>query len=638
MNADPRELMETAERIVERILDAREEGTTLSLEDACTDSDTDLRQQVAELLAGCDRVSGFLQDVALGLIRSGLSPDAVPCPSGFELLDTLGQGGMGVVYRAREMSLLRLVAIKFLLPDRVHQDATACARFLREARALAAVKHDNVVAIYQVNEVEGVPYLVMPLLEGQTLEEFLRAPPRPETCASSKETFSSCSLAAVLRIGREIAAGLAAAHGRGIVHRDVKPQNVWLEGPGRQVKILDFGLARDVAQVTTTTFASGDGAAPAVEPALTGPGQVSGTLPYMSPEQMRGEPVDARSDLFSLGTVLYRMTTGRLPFDSKDPATLYRQVTQEQPPEVRTLNPEVPALLAQLIEQLHAKEPAARPATAAEVVTRMEAIEAAARTRANWFRAALRRRPIQLALVLGVLLALIGGGWALSAWLGSPSSQTREQRGPDRAPPVVHPTPLKMDLDVRAWKAGRLVGEGKRLWDVGVRPLRRGDALRIEATVDRPAYLYLLWFQADGTIVPGYPWQDDDWGKRPAHEEARRELNIPAEATKGFELINKATGVEALVLLGREEPLPADYNLPSFLKAWRRQADVPRDLDEYGFLTDGLADEKKQGSRGFHDALVRVDNPVGVVRDLTRRLFTEHGLTSRSVCFGYRER
>ncbi len=611
MSADRQALDEQVGCIVEAILDARDRGDTLSVADACAGRDPAIRLQVEAILAAYDRVDG--------LLRAPSPPAPVPTPPGFELLDELGRGGMGVVYQAREVSLRRLVAIKFMMPEMARDDTAARGRFLREARALAAVKHDHVVAIHQVGEVEGVPYLVMPLLEGQSLEEYLRAVPRPP-------------LAEVLRIGREIASGLAAAHARELVHRDIKPRNVWLEAsprrqPGEQasprrqpgecrVKLLDFGLARSTEDVPTASYAGSDATTTSSQTAY---GRISGTPPYMSPEQMRGEVVDARSDLFSLGTVLYRMATGRLPFAGPDLAAVYKLVTEHRPPPARTLNPTVPAALSDLIEQLHAKEPSARPASATEVERRLGAIGMPP-----------RRVSRRLVLAAGGLAVLGGGAWALSTFW--------PWRTPESTSALTKSRPLVLDLDVKIWKAGQRVGTGKGLWAPGVMPLRPGDAVRIEATADRPAYLYLLWFQADGSVVPGYPWQNDDWGQRPAHEEAIRELNIPAEANSGFELRNAASGIEAFVLLARDEPLPADFNLRGYLTGWRRQAAVPRDLADYGYLTDGRSDEEKPVSRGFTDAVVRVDNPTGVVCELTRRLYTERGLASRGVCFGYREK
>ncbi|HVK07726.1 MAG TPA: serine/threonine-protein kinase, partial [Gemmataceae bacterium] len=212
------------------------------------------------------------------------TPPARPAPpppkfGTYRSVRELGSGGMGVVYEAEDEWLHRRVALKVLRTD-LPSEQRARDRFLREARAMAAVDDDHVVHIYQVGEQDGRPYMAMQLLEGETLESRLRREPRlpPREAA---------------RIGREIALGLAAAHAKGLVHRDVKPSNVWLEAPTGRVKLLDFGLAllRNGADLTTSGF-------------------VIGTPTYMSPEQARGEDLDGRTDLFSLGAILYQMTTG----------------------------------------------------------------------------------------------------------------------------------------------------------------------------------------------------------------------------------------------------------------------------------------------------------------------------------------
>jgi hypothetical protein len=256
---------------------------------------------------------------------------------GYRVLRVLGSGGMGVVMHAEEINLGRSVALKVVKPTIATSEA-ARQRFLREARSAAAVEHEHVVVIYRVDEANGVPYLVMPYLEGESLNARLyRQAPLP--------------LPEVLRIGREMALGLAAAHQRGLVHRDLKPANVWLEGEAGKVKLLDFGLARPQQDPTP----------------VSEPGAVLGTPAYMAPEQARGEAVDSRADLFSLGCVLYQMTTSRQPFAGKDTLAVLTALALDTPPSVRDLNPAVPEALANLFGKLLAKRPADRPNSAAEV-------------------------------------------------------------------------------------------------------------------------------------------------------------------------------------------------------------------------------------------------------------------------------
>ena len=218
-------------------------------------------------------------------------------------------------------------------------------RFFREARATAAIQHDHIVPIYQVSEERGVPFFAMPLLRGNSLEERLAKEPR-------------LLLAETLRIGREVAEGLAEAHERGLVHRDIKPANIWLEGPGGRVKLLDFGL------VSSTSDGAG----------LTRSGVIVGTPAYMSPEQTSGSPVDHRSDLFSLGCLLYRLATGKPPFSGSDAISTLVAVISSHPSPPLELDPAIPTEFSHLIMELLEKDPANRPHSARAVADELAAI------------------------------------------------------------------------------------------------------------------------------------------------------------------------------------------------------------------------------------------------------------------------
>jgi serine/threonine protein kinase len=296
----------------------------------------------------------------------------------FRLLSLLGQGGMGVVYRAEDTRLQRIVAIKVLRPELANRPEAA-SRFLAEARAMALLKHEHIVTVHHVDQVEGVAVLAMELLEGESLEARLRHGP--------------LTLAEVLRIGREAASGLAAAHDKDLIHRDVKPDNIFLEkvadpaGPGYRVKLLDFGLARVL---------HGD-------QKLTTPGMVVGTPSYMAPEQIDDQPIGTRADLFGLGAVLYRLCTGQLPFHGATMLATLKAVAVAEPVSVRRLQPGVPEPLAALIEQLLCKDPAGRPASARVVVETLAAIER--HDPGAGKLAAPRRWPGWLALTGAVVLA-----------------------------------------------------------------------------------------------------------------------------------------------------------------------------------------------------------------------------------------
>jgi serine/threonine protein kinase len=259
----------------------------------------------------------------------------------YEVLGLLGRGGMGVVLKAFDPALHRLVAIKVLAPE-LATSATARQRFAREARAVAAIVHDHIVAIHAVDSWNGLPYLVMPYVPGRSLQERINAN-------------GPLGVMEVLRIGIQTASGLAAAHARGVIHRDIKPSNILLENGVERVKITDFGLARA-----------------ADDASLTQSGYLAGTPQYMAPEQARGEPIDPRADLFSLGSVLYAACTGRSPFRAETTMGVLRRVCDDTPRPIREVNPDVPDWLAAIIDRLLAKDPADRFATAAEVAELME--------------------------------------------------------------------------------------------------------------------------------------------------------------------------------------------------------------------------------------------------------------------------
>ena len=259
----------------------------------------------------------------------------------YEVAGIIGSGGNGVVLKGFDAGLSRNVAIKLLSP-RLADRAAARRRFSREAQAAAAVMHDNVMAIHAVAETHGLPYLVMPYSRGPSLENRLRSS-------------GPLALEEVLRVGRQVAAGLAAAHAQGLVHRDIKPANILLEEGVERVKITDFGLARAMDDAS-----------------LTRSGVIAGTPQYMSPEQARGEPLDHRADLFSLGCVLYAACAGRSPFRAETSYGVLRKICDSEPRDLRELNPAVPLWLWRLIERLLAKQPDQRFDSAAEVAELLE--------------------------------------------------------------------------------------------------------------------------------------------------------------------------------------------------------------------------------------------------------------------------
>jgi tRNA A-37 threonylcarbamoyl transferase component Bud32 len=264
----------------------------------------------------------------------------------YTVISDIGRGGMGKVYLGRDEQLRRDVAIKVMHAHRA-DNASARQRFLQESRATAAVDHPHIVTIHQVGEHDGLPFIVMQRLQGRTLQEH-------------REEAGRLPLLESLRIAREIATGLAAAHNRNLIHRDIKPANIFLEGPERRVKIIDFGLALDAADTATK---------------LTTDGSIVGTPAYMSPERVNEQTIDAQSDIFSLGVILYEMLSSRLPFEGESLVKTLMAIARGGAEPVHAIAPDVPEAVSDLVMRLIAHDKADRPASAAAVADAIAALE-----------------------------------------------------------------------------------------------------------------------------------------------------------------------------------------------------------------------------------------------------------------------
>ena len=528
----------------------------------------------------------------------------------YRLCKELGRGGMGVVYLAYDERLQRQVALKVMLP-RVAADATARERFLREARAAARISSDHVVSVFEADEIDGTPCIAMQYLEGCSLAQHLA---RQGPLAISE----------VMRIGREAALGLAAAHRLGLVHRDIKPGNLWLEGAtaarcpasatGGRVKVLDFGLARPILDESGAE--------------LTGSGAVVGTPAYMAPEQGMAQPLDGRADLFSLGCVLYRLCTGKLPFDRPSLMATLTAIATEEPTPVQKLNPDVPEALADLIHRLLAKKPEDRPAGASAVAGELARLLAAATgtpelsTTVDYAPALVPKRRWRAAAWAALaLLPLL----ALGAWL------VIRPTAPASAPLPAPAGPIKGSVDLLVY---RIDGTGS---DVLVplshplaMPLRTGDEFKIVAEVDRPAYLYLFWVDENGAGVPVYPWQVGKWGTRPADERPVAALELLAPNGKGFAITGDAKGMETIVMLARSERLAvSDAEVQGWFaglkplpfrgaqaRVWFENFDVLRTDEKRGLKYGGDLSEVG-GPRRLQLALKQKVGPVELARAIS---------------------
>ena len=303
-------------------------------------------QAMDQPTAGAGPTAAFVNDA-----NSDVLPTTI---GGYKVLATIGRGAMGQVYLAEDDRLDRRVAIKVMHPSRA-SDPASCQRFIRESRATAAVEHPHVVTIHQVGEhrqggeQSGLPYIVMQCLHGETLGTY-------------RAKVGRVPLPEALRIGREIAEGLAAAHRRGLVHRDIKPENIILEGPAREVKIIDFGLVCDL------------GDDPSKAP-VTVEGAVLGTPAYMAPERISDHPVDARADLFGLGVMLYELLADRLPFTGTSMMAMLASIAHGSPTPLRSVAPDIPDDVSRLVMQMIAHDPADRPTNAQAVADTIAAIE-----------------------------------------------------------------------------------------------------------------------------------------------------------------------------------------------------------------------------------------------------------------------
>jgi serine/threonine protein kinase len=398
-------------------------GQRTVLLDAACSNDPELRREVEALLSSDGSAGDYLHAAVRAELETVGFPLTGETISHYRILDGLGGGGMGLVYRAEDVRLGRQVAIKFL-PEESAKDLAALARFEREARSASALEHPNICPIYEFGEHEGQPFLVMQLLEGQTLRELLESrkleASKPDSSAASPNRLA-LPVEQVLDFAIQIVNGLDAAHQKGIIHRDIKPANIFVTSQG-EAKILDFGLAKLASAVAAENGSehdfrddSGAGGSPREtaplanpDPSLSRTGVLMGTAGHMSPEQARGEKLDARTDLFSFGLVLYEMATGKRAFTGDTGRVRQEAILKQVPRRPRDVNLKLPAKLEKIIGRALEKERNARYQSASEMRAALESLEREIATRVQPRRGAIAAGAVAVGLLVSAVLWFAG--------------------------------------------------------------------------------------------------------------------------------------------------------------------------------------------------------------------------------------
>jgi serine/threonine protein kinase len=493
--------------------------------------------------------------------------DKLPCAFGrYRILQRLGQGGMGAVFLAEDTLLQRRVALKV---SRFDDDADVDAeeRFRREARAAAALLHEGICPVFDYGVEAGVPFITMAYIEGKSLYQVLKENKQLEPRQAAE-------------LVRQAALALAEAHRHGVLHRDLKPANILIDGRGRP-QVVDFGLAKRAEDVT-----------------LTRPGATAGTPAYMSPEQIKGEPLGAATDIYSLGVILYQLVAGRLPFPGSTMTELSYQIVHQEPapPSARRIG--LDARLDAICKKALAKSPAERYANMSDLAADLQEVLKGAPATPPLAPPIGRFRWGHGVVAAALLLA---AGLTYYLWPREPhepepkpvvlaggSTQRASTTRPEKSTPTAKDmtakdgsmTPgqaelpaLSAALDVKVWQPGNRERQGLGLRDGGL-PLQPDDWVAMEAILARPSYAYIVWISANGKVDPVYPWTPGRWKERPAVERPMTSLRLPSNdwSVKWPMSANSPAGMETLVLLARPTQLGRDVDLESLLGGLGEQA------------------------------------------------------------------
>ncbi len=434
----------------------------------------------------------------------------------YEVKRRIGTGAFAAVYLAWDPRLQRDVAVK--VPHRCRSMAAESrARMLEEARAVARLKHPGIVAVYDAQQLDdGTLFLVMQYIAGSPLEYRLQKGPLPPKQAA--------------QIAVDVAEAVGAAHRRGVVHRDLKPSNVLIDDLGR-AHVAYFGLALLESEQHLRA------------------GEYAGTLAYMAPEQLQGktEQMDGRADIWAIGVVLYEMLAGQLPFRQRRREQLAKEMLARDPKPLRQIDPAIPHRLQQVCSRCMQIRPADRYGATVDVVKELR----------QWESGTSRRR-------IGVALA----GWSLLAVLLVVASFVPRAPG-SRAPGTLGP--LTGTVDLLVWSSRDPDRQAELLGSGNARPVQPGDHMRIQARLNRSAFIYLLWIDSRGEVLPIFPWRAGRWNDIPAEQHMRMTLALPEAQNEAWTMDEGGAGMETLLLLARVTPLPHNVDLHNLLR------DVPAD-------------------------------------------------------------
>jgi len=462
------------------------------------------------------------------VIAADTGPPDHPARIGrYQVCRVLGRGAFGTVYLADDPELDRPVAIKVPRRERFasQQDVE---RFLEEARCAARLKHPGIVTMHDVGHEGDLCYIVMEYVQGRSLEELMRSQrPSPAEAAG---------------LIARVADALHYAHKKGFVHRDLKPGNILIDDQGHP-HITDFGLA--VSEDSQRLQA----------------GQVAGTPAYMSPEQVRGEThrLDGRTDIWSLGVILYELFTGRQPFWRGNVAECLDEILNREPKPPRQVEDTIPPELERIVLKCLAKPVNERYSTAADLAADLRHWRPTLREGPvadhGQFKATHRRSRLWITIAAAAIVLLVVIGVILNRNL----LRNTEGTGP-----------LTGAVTVRVWEPGNINRHGLSLNEAGALPLRGGDEIRVEATVGRPSYLYVIWITSDGAVTPVYPWSPGRWDQRPSQEEPVSLVSLPEGLDTRWPM-KGPPGMETLILLARDTPLPEDIDLQNLFSDFPTQ-------------------------------------------------------------------